>query len=85
MRPPGWRLLALVCVGALLEACQPSAPSGEKVGEGGWEFFLNGEKVGSETYLLRRSGRQLQCTIRSDFPEALVRASGRLLLSARYR
>jgi hypothetical protein len=77
-------LLLFFAAGGLL-ACRPNAPQGERIEAGGWDFYLNNELVGSETYQVRRSGRQLQCTIRSDFPEALASASARLFLSARYR
>ena len=69
-----------------ITGCRPDVPAeGNTVDSGGWDFYLNGEKIGSETYVLKRSGRQLQCTVRSDFPGVLASASSRLRLSARYR
>jgi hypothetical protein len=81
---------ALLAAGAAIAAaslasCRPQAPEGHLVESGGWDFYLNGEKVGTETYTLRRSGRHLQCLIHSEFPQALASARGRLRLSARYR
>lgn len=79
-------VLLAAAIGLGSAACRPEVPpEGQVIESGGWDFFLNGEKVGSETYVLRRAGRQIQCTLRSDFPTALVTAKGRLLLSARYR
>lgn len=76
---------AMLCLVASA-ACRPEAPAeGETIETGGWDFYLNGDKIGTETYVLRRSGRQLQVTLRSEFPHALVSASGRLLLSPRFR
>jgi hypothetical protein len=49
------------------------------------DFYLNGDRVGSETYTLRRTGRHLHVQIQSEFPQALASARGRLRLSARYR
>jgi hypothetical protein len=77
---PAALLLLLAAAG-----CRPETPDSEMLESGGWDFYLGEKKVGSETYILRRSGRQLQCQVRSEFPEALVSAEARLRLSARYR
>jgi len=77
--------LLLVSAVGLTPACDESVVEGGRVTSGEWDFYLNGEPVGTETYQIRRSGRQLQCTVRSEFPEGLASAKARLLLSARYR
>jgi hypothetical protein len=80
------RAAALAVAGAAaLASCRPQASEGQLIESGGWEFYLNGEKVGTETYTLRRAGRHLQCQIQSEFPQALASARARLRLSARYR
>jgi hypothetical protein len=77
---------AALLAAADLGGCKsPPPPEGQVMESGGWDFYLNGAKVGSETYILRRSGRQLQCTLRSEFPEALASAHATLLLSPRFR
>jgi len=81
-----WIGLTALFLAAALGACRPEPPpQGEEVESGGWDFYLNNEKIGSETYVLRRSGRQLQCTVRSELPGALASASVRMRLSASYR
>jgi uncharacterized protein (DUF885 family) len=78
-------LAVAAAVAAALSSCRPQVPEGQLVESGAWDFYLNGEKVGTETYTLRRTGRHLQCQIQSEFPQALASARGRLRLSARYR
>jgi hypothetical protein len=81
-----WIPLAAAALALVAAACRPEPPpQGEEIESGGWDFYLNNEKIGSETYVLRRTGRQLQCTVRSELPGALASASVRMRLSASYR